>query len=142
MAKDGPIVLIEDDLDDEGIFKEVLKELNLSNKLVSFTRAKDAFHYLKTSEERFSVIFSDVNLPGQSGLELKREIDNDHELRVKSIPFIFYSTSIAQHAVNEAYIEMTIQGFFKKENSFEEIKRTIKLILEYWQLCRHPNSGY
>src|SRR5438128_12335559 len=101
MAKGGPVINVEDDADDEGIFKVVLKELNLTNKVITFTQTKDAFHYLKTTTDQPFIIFSDVNLPGQSGLDFKREIDSDSELRQKSIPFVFYSTSIYKKAVTE-----------------------------------------
>ena len=140
MAKTGPVIIIEDDLDDVGIFKEVLKDLNLENRIISFTKCKEAHDYLKTTTDQPFIIFCDVNLPGQSGLDFKREIDDDPQLRRKSIPFLFYSTSIDQKAVNIAYTEMTIQGFFQKENSFQEIKKTITAIFEYWSICRHPNS--
>ena len=140
MSKTGPIVALEDDADDRGIFEDILKELNVENQLVWFTRAEDAFRYLKTTSEQPFVIFSDVNLPGLKGTEFKQQIDNDAELRKKSIPFVFYSTSVDQRTVNEAYTKMTVQGFFQKGYRFEELKKDIKLILDYWQVCKHPNS--
>lgn len=140
MAKSGPVIIIEDDEDDKDIFQEVLNELSVTNKLVWFTHPQDAMNYLKTTIEQPFIIFSDVNLPRQSGLEFKRQIDQDSELRRKSIPFVFYSTAVEQKAINEAYTQMTIQGFFRKPDNFEEIKRTIKLIFDYWLVCKHPNT--
>lgn len=140
MAKSGPIIVIEDDPDDQNILQDILKELKIDNKLIFFTKTIDAFHFLKSTTEAPFVIFSDVNLPEQTGIDFKKEIDKDEELRKKSIPFIFYSTAATQAIVNEAYTEMTIQGFFKKGDNYEEIKRNIKLILEYWEVCKHPNS--
>ena len=142
MSKSGPILLIEDDADDKGIFEEVLKELNISNQLIWFTKSDEAIHYLKATSEQPFIIFSDVNLPGQNGIEFKRQLDHDEELRKKSIPFIFYSTSVNQATVNEAYTSLTVQGFFQKGNSYEEIKTMIKQIIDYWQTCRHPNSKF
>jgi CheY-like chemotaxis protein len=140
MAKSGPIILIDDDSDDVEIMIEVLKEIGISNKLINFTSGPEAFKYLKTSEEQPFIIICDVNLPGETGIELKKEMDNDPQLRQKSIPFIFYSTSVNQHAVNEAYTKMTVQGFFKKGNNFTEIKKIISLVNDYWKLCKHPNT--
>jgi len=140
MPKSGPIILIEDDPDDEGIMEEVLKEVNIDNKLLHFNNAADAFHYLKTTSEQPFIIFCDVNLPEQTGIEFKRQIDEHKELRKKSIPFVFYSTSVSQSFLDEAYTEMTVQGVFKKENSYKEIKKLIAAIFDYWQLCKHPNS--
>lgn len=138
--KSGPIIVIEDDADDKGLFEETIQELNISNKLIWFNNCDAAWDYLKSTPEQPFIIFSDVNLPRKNGIEFKRQIDNDEQLRRKSIPFIFYSTSVSQHIVNEAYTEMTVQGFFQKSNGYEEMKRNIKLIIDYWEACRHPNT--
>jgi CheY-like chemotaxis protein len=140
MAKKGPIIIIEDDAEDEEIFKDILKELSISNKIIWFTDAHAAFDYLKTTSEQPFIIFSDVNLPKQNGVEFKRRIDADKQLRKKCIPFIFYSTFVSQEVVNQAYTQMTVQGFFRKGTSYKEIKSDIKMIIDYWQICKHPNT--
>lgn len=139
--KSGPIILVEDDADDKELMDEVIRDLQITNKLVWFKNCDDAWKYLKTTSEQPLIIFSDVNLPGQNGIDFKKRIDNDHELRRKSIPFVFYSTAVDQHIVNRAYTEMTVQGFFQKSNNYEEMKHTIGLILGYWKVCRHPNTN-
>ena len=88
----GPIVIIEDDEDDKVIIEEILKELNIPNKTVWFTRCPDAFKYLKAQTEQPFVILSDVNLPGVSGREFKKQIDNDEELK-KTLLLAFNSRS-------------------------------------------------
>jgi two-component SAPR family response regulator len=138
--KSGPIILIEDDHNDEDIFEEILKQLEIPNKLIWFTRADEAFHFLKTGSDHPFIIFCDVNLPGLNGVEFKRKVDDDEELRKKSIPFVFYSTSATQPTVNEVYTKMTVQGFFKKSNNFEHTKDTLKTIFDYWKICKHPNT--
>ena len=135
----GPIVIIEDDEDEKEIIEEVLKELNIPNKTVWFTRCTDAFDYLKAQTEQPFVILSDVNLPGLSGREFKKQIDNDEELKKKSIPFVFFTTAANKNFVNEAYIELTVQGYFQKANSYNETKNIVRAILEYWKFCKHPN---
>jgi len=136
----GPIIIVEDDKDDRDIIEEVLEELNIPNEIVWFKRCVDAFDYLKTHTNQPFLIFCDINLPGLSGLEFKRQIDADKELRKKSIPFVFLSTSTDKKYVDEAYMEMTVQGYFQKANSYVEIKNTVKAILEYWKICKHPNA--
>ncbi|MCW3090651.1 MAG: response regulator receiver protein [Ferruginibacter sp.] len=138
--KSGPIIIVEDDADDESILREILSEISVTNQVTWFQNCNDAFQYLKTTTEQPFIILSDVNLPGQKGTEFKKRIDKDPQLRKKSIPFVFYSTSVDQHTVNEAYTEMTVQGFFQKKESYEDIKRNIKLIIDYWKDCKHPNT--
>ena len=141
MSKKGPIILVDDDLDDKELFEDTLKEIGVTNELVHFTNAQHAFEYLKTTNEQPFLIFSDVNLPIVRGLDFKQSIDADPQLRKKSIPFVFYSTSVDQRSVNEAYTEMTVQGFFQKGNSLESLRRDLKLVVDYWMFCRHPNAG-
>jgi len=136
----GPIIIIDDDPEDRAIFESALEELTIGNKRLWFKNCKDAFDYLRKNDEQPFIIFCDINIPELAGIEFKRQIDKDPFLRKKSIPFIFYSTSVDQATVNEAYTEMTVQGFFRKKNRYDEIKKDIKLILEYWQECRHPNA--
>lgn len=66
-------------------------------------------------------------------------IDDNEYLRKKSIPFVFIATSDMQKEVNEAY-ELTIQGYFKKPSSPEELKTLLGNVITYWSLCRHPNN--
>jgi CheY-like chemotaxis protein len=140
MAKSGPIILVEDDPDDHSIFEEALVEISVKNPLRWFISPIEAFGYLTTTEEQPFLIFCDINLPKQNGLDFKTRIDEDKYLRQKSIPFIFYSTSASQQTINKAYMQLTVQGFFQKKTSFQEIKEMLHLIIEYWKICKHPNS--
>lgn len=138
--KNGPIIIVEDDVDDKDILEEIIHTLEVPNKLIWFNNCMSAFDYLKTTIDQPFLIFSDVNMPRESGVEFKKRIDADHELRRKSIPFVFYSTSADQKTVNEAYTKMTVQGFFKKSHDYDEIMHNIKVIIDYWKICKHPNS--
>jgi response regulator RpfG family c-di-GMP phosphodiesterase len=137
--KHGPIIIVEDDDDDEEMIEEGLAEIGVKNKIVRFRDCIEAFDYLKNTLERPFLIISDINLPKQTGLEFKFKIDSDPELRRKSIPFIFYSTTGDRKSVNKAYCDMSVQGFFKKAESFEELKMDMKIITDYWLRCKHPN---
>jgi CheY-like chemotaxis protein len=138
--KNGPILIIDDDNEDNEIIQEIIHDLGVSNVILHFSRCSYAWEYLKTTEENPFLILCDVNLPEQNGLEFKMEIDADSELREKSIPFVFFSTSVDKPSVNKAYKEMTVQGFFKKEGSLSEMKNELNVIMNYWRLCHHPNS--
>jgi len=140
MSKSGPIVLVEDDPDDKELFEGIVKELNIQNKIEWFVDAERAYNYLDNTLEPIFLIFCDINMPGKNGLEFKREIDLNPTLRRKSIPFIYLSTAATQKDIDTAYIELTIQGFFKKGNSYEEMKSLLKSIFDYWTCCKHPNS--
>jgi len=140
MAKSGPIVIVEDDLDDQNILDEAIRESGTKNEIIFFSTGPSAFEFLKQTKSQPFLILSDINLPVQTGIEFKKRIDEDPELRQKSIPFIFFSTSVEKSAVTKAYTEMTVQGFFKKSNTYDELKSVIRLIMDYWKLCKHPNT--
>ncbi|KUJ62739.1 histidine kinase [Flavobacteriaceae bacterium CRH] len=140
MAKNGNILIVEDDEDDKEILEDVITSLGNTNKIVWKINGADALSYLCESEEKMLIIFCDINMPIMNGLELKRLIDADPVLRKKSIPFIFYTTSASQHAIEEAYTTLSIQGFFTKENDYHKTKSMINTVIEYWKNCVHPNT--
>ena len=141
MENGGPIIIVEDDEDDREILEDIFKELNLGNRRVYFDNAPDAFVYLKSTDELLFLIVSDINMPKMSGLQFKKMIDADQELRQKSIPFVFLSTSADKVAVTEAYTAMTVQGFFRKKSTMQEMKEMLSQIVFYWKECRHPNTS-
>jgi CheY-like chemotaxis protein len=140
MSKSGPIILVDDDADDREIFAEVMQNIGNPRQVIWFHTSLECMEYLKTTGDTPFIIFCDVNLPMQNGVDFKREIDTDPELRSKSIPFIFYSTSVDQIIVNEVYGKMTVQGFFRKESSLDDIRECLTRVIDYWEHCRHPNS--
>jgi CheY-like chemotaxis protein len=138
MNKGGPIIIIEDDLDDQEMLDEVFKELNYNNEIIFFADGEKALNYLTGTTIEPFIIFSDINMPRLSGMELRDQIHQNEDLRLKSIPYLFFSTSADQRHVVDAYSK-SIQGFFIKPSSFLEIKETISAIVEYWNRCVSPN---
>jgi CheY-like chemotaxis protein len=136
----GPIVIIEDDQDDQDILKEVFISLKVPNELKFFNLCDDAYNYLKTTTDKPFIIFSDINLPKMSGAQLKKLLNENVAIRRKSIPFVFLTTTSAHEAVLDAY-ESLAQGFFTKPNDIESLKRMIQMILDYWKISRHPNPN-
>ena len=137
MNKKGPIIVIEDDLDDQEIISEIFKELDYSNEVVFFSEGVAAYEYLKASELQPFLILSDINLPKLNGFELRDMVHNNEELRLKCIPYLFFSTSAQEKHVIDAYSK-SVQGFFTKPSSYSELFRILRNIVEYWKDCRSP----
>lgn len=138
MNKSGPIIIIEDDLDDQDILTEIFQELNYKNKIIFFNEGEKALEYLTNTTIEPFIIFSDINMPKLNGMELRAKIHENEDLRIKSIPYLFFSTSAEQQYIIDAYSK-SVQGFFVKPRNYNEIKDTIKTIVEYWQKCVSPN---
>ena len=139
MSLKGPIILVEDDEDDQYLINKILEELKVPNVLHLHQNGLEALNYLKTTQEKPLLILCDVNMPIMNGLELRKEIEDNPYLKQKAIPFIFLSTSGDIGIVREAY-KGTIQGFYKKESNYSLYKNNVEVIIRYWQSCLHPNK--
>ncbi|HSF53653.1 MAG TPA: response regulator [Algoriphagus sp.] len=138
MNKTGPIIIIEDDRGDQALLTLVFEELNFINEIIFFRDGEKALEYLKMTAIEPFIILSDINMPKLNGLELREKIHNNEDLRIKCIPYLFFSTSSEQQFVVDAYSK-SVQGFFVKPYTYEELKQTVKIIVEYWQKCESPN---
>lgn len=134
----GPIIVIEDDKDDQEILQEVFADLEINNELRFFNDCEQAYEYLTSMTEKPFLIICDINLPRMNGIELKLRIDKTDQLRKKAIPFVFLTTSDAQQTIEAAYSITNLQGYFQKSLSMEELKNNIKLIIDYWRTTLHP----
>jgi CheY-like chemotaxis protein len=140
MPKKGPILLIEDDADDQELIKDLVQDIGMENEVICFSRGDDAFLYLMDHlKEQPFIILSDVNVPKVNGIELKKKIDENPMLRKKCIPYVFLSTSRDQNTIDKVY-EYTVQGYFIKEASLNTMRENLKIIFAYWTKCKHPNS--
>lgn len=137
--KNGPVIVIEDDLDDQFLLQEVFTKLNYANKIVYLSDGEAAYTYLDEMDHTPFLILSDINMPKMNGFELRERIHTNEKLHSKCIPYLFFSTSAEQEAVVEAY-SMSVQGFFLKQTSFTELENHIRIIMEYWKRCVAPND--
>ncbi|GEO12182.1 response regulator [Segetibacter aerophilus] len=139
MNYNGPVIVIEDDADDQEILEEVFIKLDYKNEIIFFSDGEEALKYLNRSDISPFLILSDINMPRLDGFALRNKIKTDAALQVKCIPYLFFSTASTQKAVIEAY-SLSVQGFFLKQESMSELEKTISVIMEYWKRCVAPNS--
>ena len=59
MNKNGPIIVIEDDLEDQEILVEIFQKLGYENKVIYFVDGNEALEYLNQSEVQPFLILSD-----------------------------------------------------------------------------------
>jgi len=139
MNSNGPIIIMEDDKDDQMMLKNAFKSLNYKNVLHFFPDGHEALEFLNSSDIIPFLILSDINLPKLDGFALRDRIKMDAKLQLRCIPYLFFSTALNQNAVIKAY-SLSIQGFFQKQNSIKELENTITVIMEYWKRCAAPNN--
>lgn len=138
MNKNGAIIVVEDDPEDQEMFSVVFKELKYKNEIIFFNDGQEALAYLTAESTEPFIVFSDINMPKLNGIELRKQIHENENIRIKTIPYLFFTTSAEQNAVIDAYSK-SIQGFFIKPSSFQDLRELVKVIVEYWQKCESPN---
>lgn len=139
MNKNGPIIVIEDDTDDQELLTEIFRKLNYTNKIVFFRDGNEALEFLNKTDVHPFLILSDINMPRINGFELRKKIFTNEQLQTKCIPYLFFTTGANKKSVIDAYA-MSVQGFFVKPGSMEGLERTLKKIVEYWKECIAPNE--
>ena len=138
MRKAGPLILVEDDSDDQELILSTLKSLGLNNKIVLCKDGVEALEYLYSTSDLPFLILSDINMPKMDGISFKKAIDSSEVLRQKCIPFIFISTSSADAMAKRA-CDLSIQGLFEKGHSYSQLVDTLRIILKYWNHTSHLN---
>ena len=139
----GPIVIVDDDLDSHYLFEEALRSAGTINELKFFIDGMSAYHYLKDCTEFPMLIISDITMPMEDGLDFRALLNNTPEIKAKQIPFVLFTSSIDPHIQKQLY-ETTVQGLFIKDMSFSDFKNKLKLIVTYWAnsvpFAHHANS--
>ncbi len=136
----GPIIIVDDDHDDQEIYELGIRTMGLKNQIIFFDGGQKALDYLALTTDQPFVIISDVNMPQMNGIEFKTIIHDDIYLREKTIPFVFISTNATHAAVRQANL-LSVQGYFEKPTTMDGVKSLMKILFDYWKLCKHLNNS-
>lgn len=134
---DNPILIVDDDIEDLDLIKEVIEHLNIERAIHYFRSGVELETFLQTSSEAPFLVICDVNLPEEDGFAIKKRISLNKELKYKAVPFIYWSTDASEKQIQYAY-DLPAQGFFFKPSQFTELCETFKTIMNYWEKCQHP----
>ena len=94
------LFIIDDDIEDQEIFIEAVKEVSEKIVCTSSTSGEDALKHLELQAKKLpDLIFLDLNMPKLNGKQVLKEIKNIPGLR--TIPVIMYSTSFAPRDIDE-----------------------------------------
>jgi CheY-like chemotaxis protein len=120
------ILLIDDDAEDQEIFKTALDSFPKELRCTTFTNAKVALEKLVSGDLHPDIIFLDLNMPIMSGQEFLLEAKKKKE--VAHIPIIIFSTS-SQTGTIKQMKELGAHDFITKPDRFDKLVNLLTPIL-------------
>jgi CheY-like chemotaxis protein len=121
------ILLIDDDMDDAGLFKEALEEVNPAITFQYYYDGNDALQALGSNDISLpDLIFLDINMPALSGWECLDGLKTQSDLA--NIPVVMYTTSSNPKEKEKAQ-DMGAAGFITKPHDYRSLKSVLGLIV-------------
>ena len=123
------ILLVDDDPDDQMIFKDAFESLEATGNISIAQNGEEAMNLLdKQSRENIlpELIVLDLNMPKMNGTETLRNLKQDQ--RYNQIPVIIYSTSV-NPLEKEKCMELGAYSYIKKPISWKESIDTAQYFL-------------
>lgn len=137
MATDRPILLVEDNPDDEALTLRAFSKNKITNQVVVARDGVDAVEYLfgmgrhagRDTSVQPAVVFLDLKLPRIDGLEVLRRIRADS--RTALLPVVILTTSRELQDIQEAY-SLGANSYIRKPVDFERFLFTVGQLGLYW----------
>lgn len=111
-------IFVEDEAPAMNLLKVYAERIPSLEVLGFFDRSMDAIHFL--NETNVDVIFTDVNMPQMTGIELVQSLRNK--------PYIIFITANAEHAVSG--FELDITDFLVKPVTFDRFVKSVNKIID------------
>ena len=118
---------MDDDIDDQEIFLDILKQTEPSAEYTVAYDGIEALEILFKEPQLPSLILLDLNMPKMNGLECLNAIKKDENL--KTIPVVMLTTSSDPPSV-ERSLKMGARLFLTKSANLSEIKTQLQQVLE------------
>jgi CheY-like chemotaxis protein len=131
------ILVVEDDLGDQKLIKQSLRNDMVANDLRIASSAEKAMEYLERSKAGDEecpmpdLILLDLNMPGIGGKELLRTVKADPQL--DTIPVVILTTSDSEKDILESF-KLQAAGYVRKPVTLEEFQKVLSDLADYWFL--------
>ncbi len=127
MQRIKSILLVDDDVDDQHIFLEALKNLRPDINLSLACNGLEALHKLNTPESKQpDIIFLDLNMPMMNGKEFLEELKKTNSF--SHIPVIIYTTS-SRNEDRETTLALGARDFLVKPHNYSELVEQLKKVI-------------
>ena len=139
MMTNKPILLVEDNEDDELLTLRALKKHNILNAVVVARDGAEALDYLfgtgpyagRDTSIQPQVVLLDLNLPRVGGLDVLRRLRDDS--RTKLLSVVVLTSSKQEEDIIRSYA-LGANSFVRKPVEFNEFSQAVKTLGLYWLL--------
>lgn len=143
MATDRPILLVEDNPDDEALTLRAFAKNKIANPVIVARDGVEALDYLfgtgahagSKLATKPSVVLLDLKLPRIDGLEVLRRIRAEKQTRL--LPVVILTTSKEQQDIYEAY-SLGANSYIRKPVDFEKFIHAVGQLGLYWLSLNEP----
>ncbi|CAG0927077.1 MAG: response regulator [Rhodocyclaceae bacterium] len=143
MATDRPILLVEDNPDDEALTLRAFNKNRIGNQVVVARDGVEALDYLFGNGHHAgrdlsvmpAVVLLDLKLPRIDGLEVLRRIRANE--RTSLLPVVILTTSKEQQDIYEAY-SLGANSYIRKPVDFEKFIQAVSQLGLYWLVLNEP----
>lgn len=130
------ILLIEENKDDEALFRQALMEFPEKLNVFSCHDGEEAINFFRKLEESSALffpkpdlIFLDLTIPVINGFDVLRDIK--HRLSLQNTPVVVFSRNSSHEDMLKSYC-LHASGFINMSFSYSEIKEQLHKTLAYW----------
>ncbi len=143
MASDRPILLVEDNPDDEALTLRAFNKNRIGNQVVVARDGVEALDYLFGNGHHSgrdlaimpAVVLLDLKLPRIDGLEVLRRIRANE--RTSLLPVVILTTSKEQQDIYEGY-SLGANSYIRKPVDFERFIQAVGQLGLYWLVLNEP----
>lgn len=129
MKKLNKILLVDDDELFNYIHQEILKKLNIAEKIEIAVNGKEALKYFEgvDKEQYPEIVLLDIDMPIMNGFEFLDEISTKYKNVFEKTRVIMLTSSFNQRDINRAN-EYKVSGYLNKPLSVEPFQEILKNI--------------
>jgi two-component system response regulator len=138
-VNNGPILLVEDNPDDEMLTLRALRKSNIANEVVVTRDGADALDYLfgtgryagRDPRHIPAIVLLDLKLPKIDGLDVLRRLRADE--RTALLPVVILTSSDEDRDIIESY-RLGANSYIRKPVNFNQFVEAVQQLGLYWLL--------